>query len=131
MMDYSIIFLIGRILFGGYFVMSGMNHFMKLGMLSGYAASKGVPSSKLAVIVTGLLLIVGGLGMLLGAYIQWAVLALALFFIPVTFKMHNFWAVSDPAMKMMEMVNFMKNMALLGAALMTLGVTNWPYSLGI
>lgn len=110
--------------------MSGINHFMKLGMMSGYAASKGVPSSKLAVMVTGLLLILGGLGMLLGVYTQWAVLALALFFIPVTFKMHNFWSMKDPQMKMMEMVNFMKNMALLGAALMTLGITNWPYSLG-
>ena len=131
MMDYSILFLVGRILFGGYFVMSGMNHFMKMGMMSGYAGSKGVPSPKLAVIVTGLLLILGGLGILLGVYIHWAVLALGVFFVPVTFKMHNFWAVKDPQMKMMEMVNFMKNMALLGAALMTLGITNWSYSLGI
>lgn len=129
-MDTSILFLVGRILFGGYFVMSGMNHFMKMGMMTGYAASKGVPSAKLAVMVTGLLLILGGLGMLLGVYIQWAVLALALFFIPVSLKMHNFWAIKDPQMKMMEMVNFMKNTALLGAALMTLGINNWPYSLG-
>lgn len=127
----SILFLIGRILFGGYFVMSGLNHFMKLGMLTGYTSSKGVPSPKLAVMVTGLLLLAGGLGMLLGVYTQWAVLALVLFFIPVSFKMHNFWTVSDPQAKMMEMVHFMKNMGLLGAALMTLAITDWPYSLGI
>lgn len=125
----EILFLIGRILFGGFFVMSGMNHFMKAGMMAQYTASKNVPFPKLAVMGTGLLLILGGLGMLLGVYVEWAVLALALFFVPVSFKMHNFWAVKDPQQKMAEMVNFLKNMALLGAALMTLAIpAPWAFS---
>ncbi|MFY9457749.1 MAG: DoxX family membrane protein [Candidatus Spechtbacterales bacterium] len=125
----DIFFLIGRILFGGFFVMSGINHFMKVGMMAQYTASKNVPSPKFAVMVTGLLLILGGLGILLGVYVELAVLALALFFVPVSFKMHNFWAVQDPQQKMAEMVNFLKNMALLGAALMTLAIpTPWAFS---
>lgn len=128
-MSNELFFLIGRILFGGYFLMNAINHFSKADMLSGYAAAKGVKSPKLAVFVSGLLLLAGGAGILLGVYVSWAVLALVLFLVPVSFKMHAFWKVSEPNMKMMEMVNFTKNMALLGAALMLLAIsTPWPLS---
>jgi uncharacterized membrane protein YphA (DoxX/SURF4 family) len=53
------LFLIGRIIFGFYFVFNGFNHFSNLSMMSGYAQSKGVPAPKLAVIFTGLLLLLG------------------------------------------------------------------------
>jgi len=109
--------------------MNAINHFSQADMLSGYAASQGVKSPKLAVFVSGLLLLAGGAGILLGVYVSWAVLALVLFLVPVSFKMHAFWKVSEPNMKMMEMVNFTKNMALLGAALMLLAIsTPWPLS---
>jgi uncharacterized membrane protein YphA (DoxX/SURF4 family) len=125
----ELLFLLGRIIFGGYFVMMGMNHFMKNAMMAQYAASKGVPSAKMAVYVTGLLLIFGGAGILLGVYTQLAVLLLAVFLIPVSFKMHNFWAIKDPMANMADMVNFMKNTALLGAALMTLAIPEpWAFS---
>lgn len=127
----EIFLLVGRILYGGYFVMSGMTHFTQMGTMKGYTASKGVPAAGLAVAVTGLLLLAGGLGILLGLYLQLAVAALVIFLVPVTFKMHAFWADTDPNMKMANMVNFMKNIALLGAALMMLAIpTPWPYALG-
>lgn len=110
--------------------MSAFNHFSKTDMLAGYAASKGVKSGKFAVLFTGLLLLVGGLGIILGVYVQLAVAALALFLVPVSFIMHAFWKDSDANMKMMNMVNFNKNMALLGAALMALAIaTPWVFSL--
>ncbi len=131
MYDYTeILFLVGRVLFGGYFVMMGLNHYMKTGMLGGYAQSKGVPMPAFAVMGSGLLLLAGGLGVLLGAYVPWAVAALALFLVPVSFKMHAFWAIPDPMARMGDQVNFMKNMALLGAALMLLMIPGpWPFSL--
>ena len=126
----DIAFLIGRILFGGFFVMMGMNHFMKMGMMTQYAASKNVPSPKFAVMISGMLIILGGLGIFLGAYVQWAVIALVLFLVPVSFKMHNFWAIQDQQEKMMQMVNFLKNMAFAGAALMALAIpTPWAFSI--
>lgn len=126
-MDY--LFLISRILLGGYFLMSGINHFTKSEMMTGYTASKGVPFPKLAVLGTGILLVLGGLGILLGMYVEWAVLSLAVFLIPTTFIMHAFWKATDSNMKMMEMIQFMKNMALLGAVLAYLFIPlPWPYS---
>lgn len=130
-MNYTeILFLIGRILYGGFFVMNGMNHFTKMGMMKGYAASKGVPVPALTVPFTGLLLLFGGAGVLLGVSVQWALLAVIIFLVPVTFIMHKFWAVTDPMMKMGEMVNFTKNMALLGATLMMFAISSpWIYSI--
>lgn len=124
------LFLIGRVLFGGFFIYSAIPHLTKTGGLAGYAASKGMPWPKAAVIASGLLLLAGGLGVLFGVYVDFAILALALFLIPVTFKMHNFWADTDPNVKMSNKVNFLKNLALLGGALALAGVPEpWVYSL--
>lgn len=123
----EILFLVGRVLYGGFFVMSGMKHFTQMPMMAGYAQSKGVPAPKLAVGGSGLLLVLGGLGVLLGAYVQIALLFVALFLIPVTFQMHSYWKESDPNMKMSNEVNFWKNIALLGAALVMLIIpVPWP-----
>ncbi len=128
----DVIFLVGRVLLGGYFLRSGFNHFKHAGMMAGYAASKGVPSSKLAVLGSGALLLVGGLGILLGVYVNVAIAALVLFLVPVTFMIHAFWKVQDPMQKMGESVNFYKNIGLLGAVLMLLAIAQpWVYSLGM
>jgi len=124
-------FLIGRIIVGGYYLFNAYNHFSQLDMMVGYAGSKGVPAPKLAVGGSGLLLLVGGLSILLGYQPLIGVIALIVFFLPVTFMMHDFWTVEDPQMKMGEMVNFMKNMALIGSTLMFLAIpTPWLFSLG-
>ena len=126
----SIIFLIGRLVLGGYFILGGYNHFKMLNMMSGYAQSKGVPTPKAAVAFSGLLLFVGGLSILLGIYPTIGAVALVLFLVPVTFMMHAFWKVQDAQMKMGEQVNFMKNLALLGAVLMLLSIPQpWSTSL--
>ncbi len=126
------LFVVGRVIFGGYFLMMGMNHFMKMGMMTGYAGSKGVPAAKLAVMVTGSMLMGGGLGILLGVYVQYAVLLLVAFLVPVALKMHNFWAIEDPNQKVVEMLNFMRNMAFTGAVLMLLAIpTPWYLSLNL
>jgi len=126
----QIAFLIGRVILGVYYLFNAFNHFTQLEMLSGWAASKRVPAPKLLTLVAGVLLLVGGLSILLGVFPVVGVVALAAFFIPVTFWMHDFWAVQDPMQKTIQMVNFTKNLALLGAALMLLAIPQpWPLSL--
>ncbi len=103
---------------------------MKGSHLVGYAQSKGVPSPKLAIFVSGLLLLIGGVSMVLGLYPVIGVIALVVFLIPVSFKMHAYWKIQDPMGRMSEQVAFRKNMGLLGAALMMLAIaTPWMYSL--
>ena len=126
----STIFLVGRLLLGGFFIYSSVGHFSNASMMAGYAQTKGVPSPKAAVMFSGLLLLIGGLSILLGVYPTIGTIALAAFLIPVTFMMHAFWKVQDPMAKMGETVNFTKNLALLGAALILLGVPQpWVVSL--
>jgi putative oxidoreductase len=116
----EILFILGRLLFGGYFFVAGFKHFKNLNMMAGYAGSKGVPMAKLAVAFSGALILLGGAGILLGVYVRWALWLIILFLLAVTFKMHDYWNITDPAQKMPQKINFDKNMALLGAALMML-----------
>jgi uncharacterized membrane protein YphA (DoxX/SURF4 family) len=126
----STIFIVGRILLGGFFVYSGFNHFKGIAMMSGYAQMKGVPKPKPSVAFTGALLLVGGLSILLGVYPTVGVAVLALFLVPATYMMHAFWKIQDPMARMGEKVNFAKNVALLGAALSLLAIPQpWTVSL--
>ena len=128
---YSVAFMIGRILIGGFFIIAGVNHFARLNMMSGYAKMKGTPAPSLAVMISGLLLLLGGLSLLLGFHPTIGVILLVIFLLPTTFMIHNFWAVQDPQAKMNDLVNFEKNIAILGLLLMTLFITRpWPMSLG-
>jgi putative oxidoreductase len=125
----DIVFLIGRLIYGGFFAMSGISHFQRFAMYKAYAASKGAPAPGIAVGATGLLLFGGGLSIILGAFPTVGAALLIIFLLGVTPMMHNFWAVHDPPARMGEMVNFMKNSALLGAALMSLAIPEpWPLS---
>lgn len=124
------LFLLGRILLGGYFLQNAYNHFKNTDDLAGYAQSKGVPMAKASVIITGVMMLLGGLGILLGAYIEWAILLLALFLLGTLAKMHRYWEVTEPMARMGDYVNFYKNLALLGALLMLLAIpTPWAWSL--
>ena len=129
-MDY--VFLFGRVLFGGFFIVGGINHFRHLGMMSGYAASKGVPAAKAAIIFSGLLIILGGFCIVVGCTPEIGVACIVLFLVPVTFMMHPYWTETDPMQQMSQRVNFQKNVALLGAALMLLMIQRpWPISWNI
>jgi uncharacterized membrane protein YphA (DoxX/SURF4 family) len=123
------LFLLGRLIVGGYFLYNGLNHFVSTEMLSAYAASAGVPMPTVAVMFTGILMIVGGITFLTGVWPKLGAAALALFLIGVTPIMHAFWMVNDPQMQANEMVNFTKNMALLGGVLVVASMPEpWPLS---
>jgi uncharacterized membrane protein YphA (DoxX/SURF4 family) len=125
----DIVFLVGRIIFGGYFIFSGMNHFQSTDFMSGYAESKGVPMPKQSVILTGFLLVVGGVSIATGLLPQVGLLLLLVFLLPTTLIMHDFWNAGEDE-KMNEQINFMKNVALIGALLMLFVVgLPWPLSL--
>jgi uncharacterized membrane protein YphA (DoxX/SURF4 family) len=124
-------FLIGRIIFAGYWLMAGFNHFTHFEPMAGYAKAKGVPAHKLAVAGTGVMLVLGGLSMLLGVHPNAGIVLLIIFLLGASFPMHDFWNAKDPQAKQADLINFMKNMALVGALLMLLLLPRpWPMSLG-
>lgn len=127
-MEY--LFLAGRVLYGGFFLLAGIDHFRRVGMMAPYARAKGIPAPRLGVLGSGSLLILGGLSILLGVRPTWGVLFLTVFLVPTSFLMHNYWAATDPAVRQVDQINFKKNIALLGAAWMLLLIPQpWPLSL--
>ena len=115
-------FLIGRMLFGGFFLYSGINHLMQRKNMAAYTASKGVPKPEIAVTASAVPLIVGGTSMLLGLKPKLGALAILGFLAGVSPIMHDFWRNEDPNERTNNMASFMKNLALAGGALALLGV---------
>lgn len=113
----EILLFIGKILFGGYFVISGIMHFVKMKDMKAYAGSKGLPMPGSAVAVSGLMLLLGGLYIIFDFYFMLGGWLIVAFLLSSAFVMHNFWKVEGQA-RMGEMINFQKNLALAGAMLM-------------
>lgn len=118
----DVLVLIGRILFAALFLASAAGHLTKTKMMAGYAASKGVPAAVPATIGGGLLILVGGLSILLGVWADLGALLLVVFLVPTAVLMHGFWKENDPQARQLEMVQFQKDLALAGAALMLLAL---------
>jgi uncharacterized membrane protein YphA (DoxX/SURF4 family) len=124
------LFVLGRMVFGGFFAYNGINHFRHQKTMSKYAAAKGVPAPDKVVPATGAMLLAGGASIMAGLKPRQGLAAVIGFLVPVTFQMHRFWEQQDSAQRMNELTNFSKNVALLGAALMLLQIDEpWPSSL--
>ncbi len=109
---------IGRILFALIFITSGISHLTKAEAMTGYATYKKVPAPKLAVIVSGLMILVGGIYIALGIYADLGALLIAIFLIPTALIMHAFWKETDATAKMTAQTGFFKDISMAGAALM-------------
>jgi len=124
------LFLAGRILYGGFLLVSGIDHFRHAQVLTVHAGSKGVPAPHIGVMVSGLLIIIGGLSILLGLRPTVGVVCVTLFLVPTSLVIHNYWGDTNPGVKQANFTNFKKNIAILGAAWMFLLIPQpWPFSL--
>jgi putative oxidoreductase len=119
--------LLGRLLFALIFLMAGPMHFSSQDI--GYAASQGVPLASITVPLTGVIAFLGGLSILLGYRARIGAWLVVLFLAGVTPMMHNFWATTDPMMHQIQLVMFLKNVSMLGGALLITQVGSGPWSL--
>ncbi len=109
--------LVGRVLLCLLFLMSGLTfHFTSEAVQ--YAEAQGVPAASLLVPLSGILEIVGALSVMLGYRAKLGAWLLVIFLVPVTLMMHNFWAIADPMQRQVQMMMFMKNLAMLGGVLL-------------
>ena len=122
-------FLIGRAMFGGFFLYNGINHFLQAKQLSNYAGAKDVPMPDVAVRASGVALLIGGTSILLGLKPKYGAAAIIAFLAAVSPSIHNFWADEDEGQRMHDIVDFSKNLALAGGALALASVEEpWPAS---
>ncbi len=121
------IVLLGRLFYSAIFLMSAPSHFSSQAVM--YAAGQGVPLPSIAVPLSGVIALAGGLSILLGYKARYGAWLLVLFLVPVTIMMHRFWGLTDPNMATIQQIMFMKNISMLGAALMIANFGSGPLSL--
>jgi putative oxidoreductase len=126
----STLHLLGRTIFGGFFAYNGINNLRNSKRLALYASAKGVPMAERAVQATGAMMLAGGLSIMAGLKPRQGLAAIVAFLVPASLKMHRFWDEQDPQTRQTELIQFMKNMALVGAALAMMEIKEpWPASI--
>ena len=122
----------GRVCFGLCFTVLTTGHFTQLAGSTAYAASKKVPMAKNAVLVSGAMAWIGALLIVLGWHRFIGAGLVVLFLLPVTFLMHAYWNQTDPTARMIDRIQFWKNVGLAGGALFMACYAgwDWPMSLG-
>lgn len=122
------LFFLGRTIFGGFFLYNGINHFRETDALAQYASAKNLPEPETMVMASGAAMILGGASIILGLKPRLGTLAVMGFLATASPLFHDFWTARDPQQKQNDLIQFSKNMALLGAALALTGVEEWPVS---
>src|SRR5215467_7139203 len=119
--------LLGRILFSLMFVTASFGHFTA-GTI-GYAAAQGVPLASIAVPVSGVMALLGGLSVAFGYKARFGASLLVLFLVPVTIVIHRFWGLPDAHAALMQQIMFLKNLSMLGGAPLIPHLGSGPLSL--
>jgi putative oxidoreductase len=119
---------LGRFLLSLIFVASAAGKLTDWQGTTQIMAAKNVPVIDVLLSIAIVLEIVGGLMVLLGLNARWGAVVLLVFLIPVTVIMHNFWALPE-AEQREQMINFMKNISIMGGLLMVVALGPGPFSI--
>ena len=119
--------LIGRMLLAFIFLQSGFDKVLHYGKTLALMASRGVPEPQLLLPIAIAALFVGGIMVLIGWKAHWGAAVLIAFMIPATLYFHNYWGY-PPAMQLAQFHHFVKNLAIIGALLLVMGMGSGPLS---
>lgn len=115
--------LIGRILLGLIFVMSGISKISGFEGTQQHMASQGMPMTGFFLVSAIAVEVLGGLSVILGYQARWGAAALFAFLIPATLIFHtNF---GDQT----QMIMFLKNLSIMGGLLFVVAYGAGPLSL--
>ncbi len=119
--------LASRFFLSAVFIISGLGKVSAWSMVASAMRGAGVPFVSIALPLTILLEVAGGLAILVGYRARHVALLLAGFLVVVTFVFHNFWAVSGAAAQE-QFIQFIKNLAIVGGLLRILADGAGPFS---
>ena len=105
--------LVGRLLLGGIFVVSGYGKLMGLAAFAASLEKNGVPYASALAPVGASVEFFGGLAIILGVEVRAAALLMIAFVIVATLISHRFWELQDAA-RQSQTTQFSKNMAIIG-----------------
>ena len=112
----SAILFVGRLLFVGLFMSTAVNHIRSRDRYVAIAKGR-IPIPYVAGWPAGVWLLLADTSLVLGVWPDIGTLMLAAFLVPITILFHPFWAISDPAQRRTQEMNFYRNVSLVGAAL--------------
>jgi putative oxidoreductase len=113
---HEIIWLLGRLLLGGFYVVAGIEHLFALPALTQALASRGVPAARLVLLAGTLLQTGAGAALVFGVATPWAALALIVFTITASVLLVDFWRMEGPA-RQGAIRTWQSNIALVGGLL--------------
>ena len=119
--------LVGRILLVLMFLTSGFGKLTGFEGTVGYIASKHLPLPQVGAIIAILCELGAGILVLVGFKARWAAIVLAIFTLAAGILFHDFWN-ADAAAKMMQQINFWKNVSIAGGFLMIFAFGPGRYS---
>lgn len=120
--------LIGRICLSFIFIMSGLHKITNWSGTAAYMEANGMFWIPLFLLGAMVFELSGGISLLLGFKTRIGAALLIVFLIPTTLIFHNFWA-DPPDQQQLQMIMFMKNLAILGGLLVVFGFGAGPISL--
>lgn len=108
--------LIGRLMVAFLFIPAGIGKLMGFGGTVGYITSAGLPLPEVAAAVAIVVELGLGIALLLGFKTRWTAIVMAIFTVVTALFFHKYWSAPE-AMKMMQQINFNKNIAIAGGLL--------------
>ena len=113
--------LLGRILLAFIFLQSGFDKVLNYDKVIKLMGARAVPEPQILLPLAIAALFIGGVMILVGWKARWGALALIAFMIPTTLYFHSYWTYPE-ALQLNQFHHFVKNLAIVGALLMILGM---------
>jgi putative oxidoreductase len=104
---------VGRLLLAGIFLVSGIAKLTDPEAAIAHMAAQGIQGADILVWVAGIAEVTGAAALIFGAFTRLAAMGLVLFLIPTTIIFHDFWMLTGQE-QVMQMANFLKNVAIAG-----------------
>ena len=120
--------LVGRILLAAIFLVSGFAKLTNSGETAAHMSGVGIPAAETLAIIAGLAEILGALAIGFGFLTRPGAIGLILFMIPTTLLFHNFWVYEGVEQKT-QMINFLKNLTIIGGLSLLVAHGPGPYSI--
>ena len=126
----GILAVLGRVLLCTIFFMAAVgNNIPNFQAVAGYMAKEGVPAPQFMLVGAIVFLIAGSISIILGYKARIGAFLLLVFLALATYFFHDFWTLSDPQARQEQMIQFMKNLGLMGAMLIVIANGTGPMSL--
>jgi putative oxidoreductase len=121
--------LLGRLLIAAIFLMSGIAKLTDIPGTVAHMTSMGIPYADRLAVVAGIAEVLGGISIAVGLLTRIGAFGLILFMIPTTVIFHAFWSYHGEE-RLPQMVNFMKNLGIIGGLATLVAFGPGRFSLG-